>query len=80
MAFLLCLSLNSVRFPHPPSSFSLNQILPNGASFVSNAACRNMFHMEGEQKPSMGIFPLYTNNGIKAKLVCFVVPIHLTQL
>lgn len=39
-----------------------------------------MFLTEGEQEPSVSIFPLHPNNDIKAKLKCFVVPTHLTQL
>lgn len=65
-----------IPHPHLPP----NQTLSNGASFFSNAACRNMFLTEGEQEPSVSIFPLHTNNGIKAKLRCFVVPTHLAQL
>lgn len=74
-AFLWVLFVSLIPLPHFPP----NQILPNGASFFSKAAYRNMFHAEGEQKPSVSIFPLYTNNGIKAKLTCFAVPVHLTQ-
>lgn len=75
-AFPWILFTSLIPHPHLPT----NQTLSNGASFFSNAACRNMFLTEGEQEPSVSIFPLHPNNDIKAKLKCFVVPTHLTQL
>lgn len=71
LAFLLCLSLNSIHLPHPPFSFFPKPHPTYWSLIFFQALLEEICFTEKVQQPSVGVFPLYANSGIKTKLSFF---------